>query len=346
MAKKVKVTDLSVKEIITNISESLKTDYEENLNEFTVRIPTKTGSGYIKAFQFDNGIGAIDIDILLKNKLIIRFEEGLVHPLKLIFNRESDFKHTFDNAEEHTVKHLENIITASIPANNHVFEFPANKPICIFSLEINRKEFETKIESFIPYMNEELTDIFRDVNGVKLFYHKSYYSLNISKFIKEFTECELDDSMKYVFLEGKAYEILTHQLQQYIDDSNEPDRKKILRQETVKRIEKAATIIKQELESIDSVAKLAHRICVNQNTLQNGFRHLYSMSVNEYIRNQRIEKARELLENSDLNITEITYKIGINSRSYFSKLFKERFGITPKNYIKQKRINTPKSKSA
>src|SRR5690606_28439653 len=96
-------------------------------------------------------------------------------------------------------------------------------------------------------------------------------------------------------------------------------------------------IIMKEIESIDNVAKIAKRVGLNQNTLQNGFQYLYKTSVNEYIKNYRIEKARELLEESDLNITEITYKIGISSRSYFSKLFKAHYGITPKQYLEQNR---------
>lgn len=48
-----------------------------------------------------------------------------------------------------------------------------------------------------------------------------------------------------------------------------------------------------------------------------------------------MEKARHLMENTNLNITEITYRIGINSRSYFSKLFKERYSMSPKQYMQK-----------
>ena len=50
-----------------------------------------------------------------------------------------------------------------------------------------------------------------------------------------------------------------------------------------------------------------------------------------------IIKAKELIENTGLNITEITYSIGINSRSYFSKLFKEKYKLTPKECLDQVR---------
>jgi len=71
-----------------------------------------------------------------------------------------------------------------------------------------------------------------------------------------------------------------------------------------------------------------------------GFKQLYGKSVNQYIRDVRIEMAKVLIETSDLNITEITYAIGINSRSYFSKLFKERYSLSPKQYLLKNRVRS------
>ena len=94
---------------------------------------------------------------------------------------------------------------------------------------------------------------------------------------------------------------------------------------------------------MDNILALSRRVGLNQNTLQNGFKHLYGTSVNQYIKNARMELARELMESTGLNITEITYKIGINSRSYFSKLFKQRYSMTPQQYMKK--LNTSNDES-
>ena len=91
-------------------------------------------------------------------------ERRVVHPLKIIFNRQSEFIHKFDNDDdEHQIKHLESALIASTPTNNHIFKSPANKQISIFSVEINRKLFENKIESFLPNMNDDLQELFKDV---------------------------------------------------------------------------------------------------------------------------------------------------------------------------------------
>lgn len=69
--------------------------------------------------------------------------------------------------------------------------------------------------------------------------------------------------------------------------------------------------------------------------LQYGFHNLYGLSVNNYVKKIRLQIAMELLKNSDLSISEIVYKIGLSSRSYFSKIFKEKYGITPSYYKKK-----------
>ncbi|OEK07333.1 transcriptional regulator [Flavivirga aquatica] len=341
MSKKLTIRDLEASDVIKDMADILNINFDVKHNEYCLKIPKKIGSGYIKATCFDNGIGVLESDYLLKKELHFEHKKGVVHPLKIMFNRESSFEHEFtEDTETHAINRLESVMISRTPTNNHIFKIPANTQICTFSLEINRKLFEEKIESFISNMNEELVHVFRDLNGINKFYYKGHYSLEIAKLIEEFTECDLEeDFMKSVFLEAKANEILIHYLQQYLDDLNTPEKRKILRQSTIESIENAVKIIKDEIANIDSIAVLAKRVGLNQNILQSGFRHLYNSTVKEFIKNYRIEKAKELLENSDLNVTEITYRIGINSRSYFSKIFKKRYGITPKAYLNKSRHN-------
>lgn len=82
-------------------------------------------------------------------------------------------------------------------------------------------------------MDEDLLELFRDVNGTNQFYHKEYYSLDIAGFLEDFSECEFTDFMKTVYREGKVYEILSHQMQQYKDDLKGPRERNIIRKATV-----------------------------------------------------------------------------------------------------------------
>ena len=56
---------------------------------------------------------------------------------------------------------------------------------------------------------------------------------------------------------------------------------------------------------------------------------LTGMTPNNYIRRIRMEKSKELLEETNLTISEVAYKTGFNSAFYFSKIFKDYYGMAP-----------------
>ncbi len=59
-----------------------------------------------------------------------------------------------------------------------------------------------------------------------------------------------------------------------------------------------------------------------------------------YIKTMRLEKAKELLETSDVSISEAAYQTGFNSPSNFTKVFIEKYGITPSQFRRPKRNAT------
>lgn len=53
------------------------------------------------------------------------------------------------------------------------------------------------------------------------------------------------------------------------------------------------------------------------------------MSVGRFVKNQRLEKARELLETTSLSVKEIRVRVGVTDRSHFARDLKQAYGVTP-----------------
>ncbi len=81
--------------------------------------------------------------------------------------------------------------------------------------------------------------------------------------------------------------------------------------------------------TLDDIAQHTH---MNSSYLSRIFKKECGCSVTEYITTIRMEKAKELLETTNLLTYEIAEQIGVNEPSYFSMLFKKYAGLTPTEY--------------
>lgn len=84
-----------------------------------------------------------------------------------------------------------------------------------------------------------------------------------------------------------------------------------------------------------SVEDLASKVFLSRSQLYRKIKTLTGVSVNEFIRNVRLEKAKELIALGNDNITEISYKVGFSSPSYFTKCYKDKYGYLPTHNIKK-----------
>ena len=99
-------------------------------------------------------------------------------------------------------------------------------------------------------------------------------------------------------------------------------------------------IIKEILEYIESnyqydisLQDLAlHKYFINPSHLSRLFKSTVGQTFSKYLISVRIQKAKYLLENSNLKINDITMNVGYNDSSHFVQSFKKMYGITPKEY--------------
>jgi YesN/AraC family two-component response regulator len=68
------------------------------------------------------------------------------------------------------------------------------------------------------------------------------------------------------------------------------------------------------------------------------FKEAYSQSITEYINDVRLGRAQQLLEQDKYTIIEIMERCGYSNQSYFFRLFKGKFGSTPKEYRLKKSL--------
>lgn len=97
--------------------------------------------------------------------------------------------------------------------------------------------------------------------------------------------------------------------------------------------------LKVVLEYIDrhyteelSIAGLAELCYFSEYYFMRFFKKYVGMSCLDYIKNLRLEKAAELLEQGELSTLEVSLSVGFHNLSYFHREFKKKYGVTPKKF--------------
>jgi signal transduction histidine kinase/ligand-binding sensor domain-containing protein/AraC-like DNA-binding protein len=99
---------------------------------------------------------------------------------------------------------------------------------------------------------------------------------------------------------------------------------------------KLVGIIEDNMDDSEfDVPMLCTKIAMSQYVLYKKIKAMTDMSVGDFIKQVRLKKAAQLLEQKNLTVSEIAYTVGFSDSKYFSKEFKKRFGQTPRDYGKQ-----------
>lgn len=104
---------------------------------------------------------------------------------------------------------------------------------------------------------------------------------------------------------------------------------------------KLLTVMERQLDNNTlTVEELVDEMGMGRTVFFNKLKSMTGLSPVEFIREMRIKKAAQLLEERKYNITEITYMVGMNDSRYFSKCFKSTYGVTPSEYRNQIRMKS------
>jgi signal transduction histidine kinase/ligand-binding sensor domain-containing protein/DNA-binding response OmpR family regulator len=80
---------------------------------------------------------------------------------------------------------------------------------------------------------------------------------------------------------------------------------------------------------------LSRELAMSHSVIYKKLKALTGMSLVEFVRDIRLKRAAQLLEQNKLTVAEICYQVGFTDRRYFSQVFKKKYGDTPSDYVKK-----------
>ena len=100
--------------------------------------------------------------------------------------------------------------------------------------------------------------------------------------------------------------------------------------DVIQVIEKGMSDSKFNIETVVS------SMAMGRTTFYKKLKSLTTMSPVEFIKDIRLKRAIQLLDTGELTVSEVAYQVGFNSSGYFSTCFKEKYKLSPSEYLKNK----------
>lgn len=323
----------SILKLLKKISEELKAEYNEFYGCAWLKIDNEIGKGTIWTFDIFPGMSVIIFDITFKADFSFQFEKDAISPMYFVFCNEGNLKQKFAEEDEFTdINKNKNVILKGISNGNLTIDLPKDTPLKISFIAVTESRIPLEETNKRPIISHYLNDLFSSIVDDIPFRFIGNYSLTISNLVSILIKSKKEGLVGRLLIEGIALQILASQVEAHDEETSTSKLNFPLKEDEFTRVLKSSEYIAANLSKNLKVNTISKTCGLTEKKLQIGYRYLFHKSVNKYILEARLEKTREMIETTNLTISEILYANGLNNRSYFSKKFKERYGILPSEY--------------
>ncbi|SET17638.1 AraC-type DNA-binding protein [Salinibacillus kushneri] len=188
-----------------------------------------------------------------------------------------------------------------------------------------------------------LTDPFKDTGSIA-FFDKTYHKNNtLSSQLDTFKQILPDLEVGSVGYEEQFHKIMQSILNEHFNTYKEIESLSAIRtstrEELYRRLSIAHDYIRSYFDKPIKLHDIARIACLSPNHLLRTYSQIYGQTPHQHISAFRIQKAKQLLTESNDNMTDITFKLGFQNPVSFSKKFKQHVGISPNEYRKKVRLD-------
>jgi AraC-like DNA-binding protein len=329
-----KIEEKSAIEQLRRLSVHLNADFYEGLGAARLQLDNENGKGFIYGYELLPGLSVRTYNIVLKEDLMFEMDGDINNPLYLVYCLVGHYFHKFKNdaQDAERVSKGQNVILSATDQNPNVVILPNGVELKISVIMLRQEDLKESAILNRPSLAHILKDIFAKIGNESPFRYFGGITTKIENYAKVLIENKRTDVVGKLLTEGAALNTLAAQLDQHDkNDAQDIDTGSLSRDE-LERIVVIGDDISKNLGQPYTIEEISRKTGMSSKKLQEGFRFLFGESVAVFVKNLKLERAHELIQTTELNISEVVHDIGIQSKSYFSKIFKEKYGMVPRDY--------------
>lgn len=330
--KTIKLLDHSIERIFGQLTSQIKGELTQQGGGYNLKIHDFEIQGIITGSEFSDSISFIRCQLSVKERFAV-----VLQPIKtstslyFIYCNKGKITHEIRDRELYRpiYENQSVVISPSLSSVRlHILE-DYTQELLIIKMDPTRY---LKNKSTMSDFNDNLSRIYKKLNERNGNAHYGSLNLYVCDHFKELNDLKHEGLLKEVFLEGQVKLILAKLLKQCDNELFQNNKPYGLSSSDLKKVKQISNFIDLNYSLPHTVKDLTQKFKISPSKLQKGFKILYNRTVSNYIKNLRVEIAEEMIKTKECTISEIVYDIGFTSRSYFSKIFKDKYNCSPKDY--------------
>ncbi|ERJ13070.1 AraC family transcriptional regulator [Haloplasma contractile] len=267
----------------------------------------KDGDLYIMENQDEYHLTAGDVFILEPNKTYMGYKKSSCQYFHIQFMSEFSFQ-VLDNDE-----------------NSFTKMFINNRKKSLHGTDEESNKDDSKYDIYIPkHFNIKNPNHFLTIENL------------VNKAIADFNN---KFENYYIFVSAIILQILIILSREYVTTIYQTDVNTKHTEKVYFIIEKLLGFINSNYQSKINAEMIEDHMNLNYDYLNKLFKRYMDTTIGKYIQMKRINAAKTLIKDTDLNFSDIAYLVGIDDPYYFSKVFKKQTGVSPTNYASMTRLH-------
>ena len=306
---------------------------DESNDASTITMDNAKAKGFISSYKVFEGLTVWVYNITFLSDFNVDLDLSEDSPYYFSYNVKGHFLHRFGDKEDFS-KILQNqnmLVTGGVNSSAQII-FPANVELKSAVIIVDVKLLENLEIRNAKRIFKKIGKIFNELPLQRPYRHIGRIDSEMEKYASVVCENKNIGLIGGLLTEGAVLNLFASQIQAFSEDIAGVSSQSNLSKAELSKITSLGAYITQHFKTSITIRDLSKYFGISPKKLQLGVKYLYGDTVGHYISNIRMSHAKHLLVNTDLNVTEVCYAVGISSTSYFSKVFKNRYGNLPSYY--------------
>lgn len=309
-------------------------ELDESNDASTITMDNHKAKGFISSYRIFSGLSVWVYNLTFFSDFKVDLGQSEDSPYYFCYNVAGHFFHRFGDQEEFAkILQNQNMIVIGGPESSVQIIFPANIKLKIAVIIVDIKLLGSLDIRNAKRIHTKVGEIFQNIPEYRPYRYLGGIDTETETYASIVCENNGVNLVGGLLTEGAVLNMLASQIKAYNEDTTEISAKSTLNKSELSKITSLGEYVINNFETNLTILKLSRHFGISPKKLQMGVKHLYGDSVGHYVSNLRMGQAKHLLTTTDLNVSEVRHLVGIASGSYFSKVFKNRYGVLPSQYV-------------